>query len=200
MWVGDQWPDACPGADDVSFGKVCLREKTICDFEDVTNVRSFGENLVQRAVVVGVRGAEDGSFAPGDGEEDSFAFGHDDCVRHRNARAIHDQMHAFGEAEFYATVRQAVCPGAGGIDDCFGVDGHVFAGQGVGYVALPGFVLSSRVKKSAIVQRGSLHDGRRSGEYPARGGRRWSGRRNNGPRRLDLPCSGRGLVEVFRSD
>src|SRR5438105_3044710 len=66
--------------------------------------------------------AEDHALGPGKGEEDTAAFGHDDGAGEIEARAVDDQVDAFGDAQARSTRRERTGPRAGGVDDGAGAD------------------------------------------------------------------------------
>ena len=61
-----------------------VREELVGHLQHVADVRGVGPHVVERPVVIGVGRAEDGPLAPGDGEEDALAFGHDHRFGHRH--------------------------------------------------------------------------------------------------------------------
>src|SRR3984957_13730261 len=152
VWIGNERTQAGPRADDIALGEFRLREKMIHDEEDITDVVGVGENLVERALVIGVSGAEDGTVAPGNGEKDALAFGHDDGVGDGNAIAFDDEVDAFGETEFDVAVRQSVGPWAGGVDDGTGADVERRAGQLVDELAIPFRPVEGGVLEFEIIQ------------------------------------------------
>ena len=63
--------------------------------------------FAERALVVGVRRAEDDTFAPGNRKQNAVALGHDDRIGHGQPVAVDHEVDAFGEPQRCFRVRQA---------------------------------------------------------------------------------------------
>src|ERR1051325_2810110 len=130
--IGDQRAKSRPGADDVLGVDRSTRKCVVGNFQNVSDVGLVAGWVFDWAVIIGVGGAEDRSLAPGDGKENSRAFGHNYRIGNGKARAIDDNVHTFGESQVDIALRKALGPRPGGVDDGAAADfglapgGHVF--------------------------------------------------------------------------
>ena len=113
----DEWPQSGPGTADICGTEARSGEVAVDDFQQVVTISGRAANLVWISREVSVGGADDRSLAPGDCEQDTVSFRHDQCRSNGQSIGGHHQMHALGEAQFDRTVAEFCRPRAGRIDD-----------------------------------------------------------------------------------
>ena len=149
--VRHQRPQPGPRANHIPRDQLRRREELVRYLQHITDVRGVRPHVVYRPVVIGIRRPENRPFAPGDGEEDALAFGHDHCLRHRHPGVIHHEVNALGRAQLHVAVRQAVGPRPGRVHHGPGAHFERVLRQAVLQIAFPN-LRPRRALEAAVIE------------------------------------------------